>query len=330
MVAGALTRRLLHERSRHCYSRLSHPLSATGAIVDRSAIRFAVHVYVGDDASSDDIESTCKDWRHKLDIRYVRFNKNLGGHNLVAQWTRCIALSHEPWVWLFSDDDEMEPGCVQAWRDATNRHPEADLFHFDVLRIDALSQILRKEPLFSDRMTSRGFLQGRLHGKIASFAPDYVFRRRTLEAVNGFQAFPLAWCSDDATWIKIAAQGSGVRAVRGPNVRWRDSGSNISSYNSAHLANMKIEAALQFLEWLEAMMPSIPQELDDPDDSTLLKDAHYWFFQHARDLDLRFIRLPWWHMALRIGRMRNRTVTGTLLRMIRSDWRNFKMSKSRA
>ncbi len=90
----------------------------------------AFTVYVGDDASPDDVQALCAAWADKLDLRYTRFDSNVGGQDLVAQWTRCIALSHEPWVWLFSDDDELEPGCVQAWREVAHRQPRAD----DLLR----------------------------------------------------------------------------------------------------------------------------------------------------------------------------------------------------
>ena len=62
-------------------------------------------VYIGDDASPDDLESIVSDYKDKLDIFYFRFEQNWGGRDLVAHWERCIELSDEPLVWLFSDDD---------------------------------------------------------------------------------------------------------------------------------------------------------------------------------------------------------------------------------
>lgn len=282
----------------------------------------AFTVYVGDDASPDDVQALCAAWADKLDLRYTRFDTNVGGQDLVAQWTRCIALSHEPWVWLFSDDDELEPGCVQAWREATGRQPQADLFHFDVLRIDAQGQPLHDEPAFPARLSSRGFLQSRLLFKLASYAPDYVFRRSALQAVGGFQTFPLAWCSDDATWVKLAALGGGVQAVRGPRVRWRLSGSNISSQTNVHLAQAKIEAWLQFLEWLDAQVSALPREAGDADDLTLLRHARYWFYQQVRHVGLPFRRLRWWALARRLGRLQQHSAAGAVLRMLQSDWRS--------
>lgn len=58
-------------------------------------------VYIGDDASPDDLESIVSDYKDQLDIFYFRFEQNWGGRDLVAHWERCIELSDEPLIWLF-------------------------------------------------------------------------------------------------------------------------------------------------------------------------------------------------------------------------------------
>ena len=70
-------------------------------------------VYIGDDASPDDLESIVSDYKDKLDIFYFRFEQNWGGRDLVAHWERCIELSDEPLVWLFSDGNK---GLEEVWR----------------------------------------------------------------------------------------------------------------------------------------------------------------------------------------------------------------------
>lgn len=71
-------------------------------------------VYIGEDCSRDDFKSLIEQYSKQLDIVYRRFEVNFGGHDLVAQWNRCIQLTqNEPWLWLFSDDDIMGPRCVE-------------------------------------------------------------------------------------------------------------------------------------------------------------------------------------------------------------------------
>lgn len=279
-------------------------------------------VYVGDDASPDDIEGLCAQWSSSLDLAYTRFATNAGGSDLVAQWARCIALSTEPWVWLFSDDDVIDTGCVAAWRYSLGQHPDADLFHFDVTRIDADGAVIQDEPSFPDRLSPRQFLLERFQFQLASYAPDYVFSRRAYEAVQGFERFPLAWCSDDATWIKMAALGGGIRAVRGAKVFWRASGLNISSYADRRLAMRKLEAWVQFLEWLDARLPVLPAETGDPDDQTLMEWGRHWLYQQAGIARIRFRQTEWLTLAHRLSRLRAHGAVGTLLRMIRSDFMN--------
>ena len=43
-------------------------------------------VYIGDDASPDDLESIVSDYKDQLDIFYFRFEQNWGGRDLVAHW----------------------------------------------------------------------------------------------------------------------------------------------------------------------------------------------------------------------------------------------------
>ena len=71
-------------------------------------------LYIGDDHSPNNLEEIVGRYREKINLVYKRFDNNLGGKDLVAQWERCIDMTQdEEWLWLFSDDDVMEPSCVE-------------------------------------------------------------------------------------------------------------------------------------------------------------------------------------------------------------------------
>jgi glycosyltransferase involved in cell wall biosynthesis len=288
------------------------------AAQDRNGFR----VYIGDDASPEDLTTICRRWEKHFPLHYHRFERNLGAHDLVAQWERCIALSNEPWIWLFADDDVMEPGCVSAWRTAAGAQPQAELFHFDVLRIDAQSRPLRDEPAFAPRLTARRFLLQRLLFRISSYAPDYVFSRKAYEAVSGFQRFPFAWGSDDATWIKLAARAGGIRSVPGARIHWRLSDSNISNRDGDPVrAAAKLEAGVQFLEWMEGILAGLPREHDDPDDDSLRHAGRWWLYRQAEYVDGEFWKLGLLPLVMRLRKLPGHGTVRSLLRMILSDWR---------
>jgi len=93
----------------------------------------ALSVYVGDDASPEPVGEIVQSFGPGADkLLYHRFTENLGGTSLVRQWERCIRLSNEPWIWLFSDDDMMDSGCVAAfYRELETAGEAFDLCRFN-------------------------------------------------------------------------------------------------------------------------------------------------------------------------------------------------------
>jgi glycosyltransferase involved in cell wall biosynthesis len=244
-------------------------------------------VYVGDDASPHDLEGICRRFDHQLPLRYTRFTSNLGQSDLVAQWERCVALSSEPWIWLFSDDDLMDPGCVAALHERIAADAgSVDLYRFDVTHIDANGEVLSEAAPFPDRLPSLEFMLARMENRLASYAQDYVFSRAAFQAQGGFQSFSAAWASDDATWIKIGRR-RGIHAVRGPKVRWRLSGQNISSPQSP-MAKKKLMGAVQFVAWAGDYLKKNPPAQWEPEAEVILAKAWEWLHWQRKHLNMPF------------------------------------------
>ena len=289
-----------------------------GSLAAQSDHRFTV--YVGDDASNDDIRASCLPFAGLLGIHYHRFKANLGGTDLVGQWSRSVALCSEPWVWMIGDDDELEPGCVAAFHAARAAQPDATLFHFAVRRINANGEVTAEEPQFPPLLTARRFLRARMTFELASYAPDYVFSRAAFLRHGGFQNFPLAWCSDDATWVKLAAE-TGIRSIDGPRVRWRKSGTNISS-QSRSTAKAKTTAHTMYLEWLAEVLPHLPRAADDPNDQELRRLGVRWYFQQDEYVGFRFGLQGALMSARRLSRARFCSWIEAFLRALRADMQN--------
>ncbi len=89
----------------------------------------------------------------------------------------------------------------------------------------------------------------KLSGKISSAACEYVFTRDVWKKTGGFVRFPLAWCSDDATWAKFADYTAGIISLPGTPVYWRNAeNKNIS--NSMRFDGEKLKATGLFLKWI--------------------------------------------------------------------------------
>lgn len=102
-------------------------------------------VYIGDDASPQNLKEIVSDYADKMNIVYRRFDTNLGGVDLPGHWDRCIALAKEPVIWFFSDDDLMPQDGVERIIKALEcygtRH---GMFRFPLAVIDENGKIIQK------------------------------------------------------------------------------------------------------------------------------------------------------------------------------------------
>ena len=150
-------------------------------------------VYIGDDASPYPLETIVDRYKNKFDIIYHRFEQNMGKKDLPGHWERCILLSAEELIWLFSDDDLMPFDGVARIIRASQKHSEGKyIFRFPLEVVDEYGKLKYKNPPFKTDLTSGyEFLLDKLSGKISSAACEYVFSRTVWEQTGGFIKFPL-------------------------------------------------------------------------------------------------------------------------------------------
>lgn len=209
-------------------------------------------VYVGDDCSPSDFRSLVDEYVDKIDIRYTRFENNLGGKDLVAQWTRCVDLTNgEPWLWLFSDDDIIGANCVKDFYSTLMLDNSFDIYHFNVEIIDANGCVSDRARPFPDIINAEDFYCQKETDKLDSFVVEYIFSRNKYELVDGFQSFNMAWGSDVGTWVKIGRE-KGIKTIEGDKVFWRRSGINITTTHSREVDFKKLMTNVDFISWINS------------------------------------------------------------------------------
>jgi glycosyltransferase involved in cell wall biosynthesis len=206
-------------------------------------------VLVGDDASPDNLRDIVRPYQSRLNLRYHRFETNLGGRSLTKQWDRCVALSQGQWVLLLGDDDLIDENYVRAFRETfAATRGEFDVYRFDTRWINATGAVIRSGDSHPDVQQWDEYLLARFRGQSYTFTCDNVFSRRAYNRAGGFVDLPLAWCADDASWIAFGAL-TGFKKVSGAFAYWRLSGENISS-NRPELHTQKLVSMSRFLGWL--------------------------------------------------------------------------------
>ena len=127
-------------------------------------------------------------------------------------------------------------------------HQRGYFFRFPLAVIDGENKRIRaNRPLEEGSVSCYRLLLDKLQGKIDSAAVEYVFSREIWQSAGGFVHFPMAWCSDDATWAAFARHAGGVISLPGQPVCWRNvEGANISnSMFSDYVDDPELISALQ-------------------------------------------------------------------------------------
>ena len=207
-------------------------------------------LYIGDDCSPEPISDIVEQYRDKIELVYQRFDTNLGGKDLVAQWERCIAMSQdEPYIWLFSDDDVMEANCVEElFRQIENTKGVYNLYHFNVDVIDERGAFKCRQQDYPAVLSAYRFYRGKNSMRLSAFVVENVFSRKVYERFGGFMKYDLAWGSDIATWIVFCGE-KGMCTVPHARIKWRQSSQNISPNYSRQIAERKLRADQNLLNW---------------------------------------------------------------------------------
>lgn len=245
-------------------------------------------LYVGDDASPEPVRKLIEPFRGvAFPLVYHRFDKNLGGTSLVRHWERCIALTSENWIWLFSDDDMMEERCVESfYREVKGASTSPEVFRFNTAIIDGSGEERELNPPHPREEDCLSFLYFFLKGLRAPVMQEHIFSRTAFERVGRIPEFPLAWCSDQAVALALGAR-HGFLTLTDPGARvlFRQSGQNISSIRRRRsVSSDKARAALGFSRWVLEYIDSQPPG-DGPLSRHNLKQlAREWLLVHLKAL----------------------------------------------
>ncbi|MCE6992753.1 glycosyltransferase [Dyadobacter sp. CY323] len=223
--------------------------AALASIAGQTNRRFTV--YVGDDCSPENLQPIISSYESKINIVYKKFSENLGGNDLVAHWERCIEMTlNEEWIWLFSDDDIMEPGCVEAFYKTQEKNTDCDVFHFNIRIIGEAGETIKELPSYQKKITIDEFNTLKWSSKINSYVVEYIFRTAKYRETGRFLNFPHAWHSDEATWTKIGWE-KGIVTISDAMVNWRRSSVNITpDTKSINIVKGKLNASIKFAEWV--------------------------------------------------------------------------------
>lgn len=269
---------------------------ALRSLADQTNKNFTV--YIGDDASPENLKIVVDKYTQELDIHYHRFKKNMGAKKLVNQWKRCVALAkNEKWLWLFSDDDQADNNCVEVfYKTIQNDNAAFDVYRFNTRIINDNDEVLVStfESPFID--SSYNMAKEILYGNRGNAMPDHIFSRAVYEKYNGFVYTDYAQAADWATSI-LFSQQKGICTMPGAKLNWRTGAHNITGLATQKKIGM-IKGHLQFLNWALSHFKYLQQQ---PGKFAAIKNAlafnlHHILFTHYKAVYYINLKAIFWFL----------------------------------
>lgn len=150
-------------------------------------------VYLIDDSSPENPINLINKYKEDMELRYTKFEENIGGQCLVSQWNRCLnILNDEYWVMFLGDDDVLGKNVVsEFYKNEEKIRGLSSVVRFSTQKINSKSESISevfKHPVLEK---STDFL----FRKTRSSLSEYIFKKEMIDN-HGFKKFPLAWFSD--------------------------------------------------------------------------------------------------------------------------------------
>ncbi|PHR74599.1 MAG: glycosyl transferase [Lutibacter sp.] len=206
------------------------------------------NVYIGDDASPENPKELIEKYNEQLNIKYLRFDNNLGSTSLTQQWKRCIDLIEgEEWILLLGDDDYLGDNVIESWYSNLEVFKEkSNVIRFSTKVKNEKAGTISKtvtHPIWEKPIDS---YYRRFKGKSRSSLSEYIFSTTSYNKF-GFAEHPLAWHSDDRMWLEYS-ENKDIYTINDAQIYIRTSEINISGkQDNFDLKNM---ASIQFYKYL--------------------------------------------------------------------------------
>ena len=148
-------------------------------------------VYIGDDASPENPETTLSKYQDIIDFEYHVFSENLGSISLTKQWERCINFADEEWIMILGDDDVLSENVIKEFYKNLDNLDGLKVIRYASCKIDENGQVMSNVFEHPVKESSIDFLFRHRRNSLS----EYIFKREQITNI-GFKNFHLAWCSD--------------------------------------------------------------------------------------------------------------------------------------
>lgn len=185
---------------------------------------------------------------HDDRIRYYVNEQNIGKQDPVANWNRCLNYAKGEFFALLCDDDLYDPTFLETLLGLAALYPNVDVFRSGVKLINGDNEVVDFFPSSPTWESAELYLWHIVSGVRRQTISEFLYRKRRLDELHGYVAFPKAWCADFVSVICFASQG-GIVSTTERLSSFRMSGENLSTEGHRNVIE-KIVAHTLFTDWI--------------------------------------------------------------------------------
>ena len=152
-------------------------------------------VVIGNDNSAENPTELINKYTRNFEVKYQKFETNLGGTSLIKQWQRCLELvDTNSWVLILGDDDVLSENVVEEFYRNKEKFEsqKQQVVRFATQRIDYRSNTISNVYVHPEIEKSTKFIIRRFKRETRSSLSEYVFKNDIIDSLEKVD-FPLAW-----------------------------------------------------------------------------------------------------------------------------------------
>lgn len=196
------------------------------SLANQSDQRF--QVVIGDDHSPESPQELLEEFNSKFNLKYIRFDNNLGQKDLPAQWSRCVEHVNTEWFMILGDDDVLSKDVVAGFYQIITQKTDAELLlRYSTQIIDANGNNKTEVITYPDLQLAADFIWDRYWGRVRLSLSEFVFRTEDFQKY-GIRSYPKGFFSDNWLVMKYSA-GKPIQNVKNGFLQIRMSKINLSN-----------------------------------------------------------------------------------------------------
>lgn len=168
-----------------------------------------------------------KYFQRNPNARLIKTEQKIGNGDPTISWNYGFLHIDTPYFSMLGDDDMIAVNYVEEMLRLINENPSISIFRCRVHMINEKGKIIKYGQKLPPKISWDEYVYERTTYKLTQSTSEFCIKTQSLKAISGYQSYPYAIKSDDATYVSLMLQNDMV-STNDTCAYWRRHGNNLS------------------------------------------------------------------------------------------------------